>query len=85
MKVTAETELSHQTVFSFKKFSSPKEVNITANTAAIAFFFSLSPHTFYFSFPCSFLGGFSGSLGFWSFSCHKTAIFVRYVFKYPAR
>ena len=39
MKVTAETELSHQTVFSFKKFSSPKEVNITANTAAIAFFF----------------------------------------------
>ena len=33
-----------------------KEINITANTAAITFF-SLSPHSFYFSFPCSFLGG----------------------------
>ena len=59
--------------FSLSKTIS-KEVNITANTAAIALF-SLSPHSFYFSFPCSFLGGFSGSFCFWSFSCQKTKTF----------
>ena len=39
------------------------------------FFFYLSPNSFYFSFPCSFLGGFSGSFCFWSFSCQKTKTF----------
>ena len=61
-----------------------KEINITANTAAITFF-SLSPHSFYFSFPCSFLGGIFGLILLLVFFGQKTVIFVRYVFKYPAR
>ena len=58
--------------FSLSKTIS-KEVNITANNAAI--FFSLSPNSFCFSFPCSFLGGFSSSFCFWSFSCQKSKTF----------
>ena len=57
------------------------------SSAAIAFFFFssfLSLRSLYFPFPCSFLGGFSGSfclrlLVF--FLSQKTAIFVRYVLK----
>ena len=67
--------------FSFKNYD---------QSAAIAFFFSsfLSPRSVYFSSPCSFLGGFSGLFCLWLlvfFLSQKTAIFVRYVFKNPAR
>ena len=37
-----------------------KEVNIKTRSAAITYF-SPSPRSFYFPFPCSFQGGFSGS------------------------
>ena len=77
--VTDKTELSNR---------SKKKQQLAGQP--LLFFFSsfLSLRSLYFPFPCFFLGGFSGSfclrlLVF--FLSQKTAIFVRYVLKNPAR
>ena len=77
--VTAKIELSFKQFFLSKTIS--KEVNIKTKSATIAFFFPfssfLSPPSFYFPFPRSFIGGFSGSfcLRFWSFFPSKDCNF----------
>ena len=61
--VTAnKIELSPQTVFSFNNyFQRSQHKNKECNHCSSFFSSFLSPRFFYFSFPCSFLGGFLGS------------------------
>ena len=84
--VTAKIELSPQTVFSFENYLQRSQQN--TRSAAVAFFYFssfLSPRSFYFPFPCSFLAkrifGLILLSAFGLFLSQKTALFVRYVFK----